>query len=125
MTTVPAAAVPRLREALYRQIGTTAEEIDQIILWAGRAHDDWSALVARFDRARVVLDVIGWNDRTRERDTEIDLDQHREVIVEALRDELDAERYLMSDKGAAQRSGSASRPALTHALSKRGPRASD
>ena len=99
MTTIPAAAVPRLRGALYSQLGKVADELDQIVVMARRAKDDWSEPVARFDRTRVVLDVIGWNERDPERNVEIDLDRHRRVIVEALRDELDGERYLMSEKG--------------------------
>jgi len=101
MTTVPVAAVPRLREALHSQLGNVAEELSEIVVSPERALDDWSEPVERFDGVRAVLDVIGWNDRTRECDTEIDLDQHREVIVEALRDELDLEHYLMSEKGRA------------------------
>jgi hypothetical protein len=84
MTAIPAAAVLRLREALYSQLGKVAEELDQIVVSAGRAHDDWSEPVARFDRTRALLDVLGWNERDPELDVEIDLDRHRRVIVEAL-----------------------------------------
>ena len=99
MIAVPAAAVLRLREALYGQVGKVADEISEIVVTPWRADEDWSPLVARFDRTRVLLDEVGWNERDPERDIQIDLDRHRQVIVEALSDELDGERYLMSEKG--------------------------
>jgi ElaB/YqjD/DUF883 family membrane-anchored ribosome-binding protein len=101
MTAILAAAVPRLREALYSQLCKVAEELDEIVSSTGRALDDWSVPVARFDRTRAALDVLGWNERSPEHDMEIDLDEHRQVIVDALCDELDTEHYLMSEKGPA------------------------
>jgi hypothetical protein len=101
MTAIPAAAVPRLREALYSELGNVAGELDEIVVTNERAQDDWSEPVARFDRTRAVLDVLGWNERDPEHDVEIDLDRHREVIEDALSAELDRERFLMSEKGQA------------------------
>jgi hypothetical protein len=99
MTTIPAAAVLRLREALYSELGNAAAEIDAIRVTPRRAHDDWSPPVARFDRTRALLDELGWNERDPEHDTEINLDQHRQVIVAALNAQLEVEHHLMSEKG--------------------------
>ncbi len=101
MTTIPAEAVVRLREALHSELGNVAQELDEIVVTSGRAHDDWSPPVARFDRTRVLLDEIGWNERDPERDAEIDADQHGQVIVAALSDLLESERYLMAEEGPA------------------------
>ncbi|MFI4977378.1 MAG: hypothetical protein ACHQC8_01675 [Solirubrobacterales bacterium] len=105
MITIPAKAVLRLREALYSQLGDVAEELASADRRPGReVHDEWSEAVARFDRARALLDEIGWTESDPERDAEIDLDRHRQVIVAALSDQLEAERYLMADKGRAAES---------------------
>lgn len=99
MTTIPADAVAQLREALYSELGNVAEEVDAIVVTSGRARDDWSPPVPRFDRARALLDELGWNERDPERDVEVDLDCHRQVIVEALSEALEGERYLMNEQG--------------------------
>jgi len=99
MSTVPAAAVVQLREALYSELGNVTEEIDAIVVTSRRARDDWSPAVARFDRTRALLDALGWNERDPERDVEVDLDRHRQVIVEALSEALEGEHYLMGEKG--------------------------
>jgi hypothetical protein len=100
MTTIPAEAVIRLREALYSQLGYIAEELASLARTPGREiNDEWSEPVARFDRTRALLDQIGWNERDPEPDVEIDLDQHRQEIVAAFSDHLEIERYLMSEQG--------------------------
>lgn len=99
MTTISAEAVLRLREALYGQLGEVAEELTPIILSREREHADWSEPVARFDRTRALLDEIGWNERDPERDVAIDLDQHREVIIDALREALATEQHFMAEQG--------------------------
>jgi hypothetical protein len=101
MTTIPAAAVLRLRDALYGQLSYVAQELASAVRARGRErHPEWFAEpVARFDRTRTLLDEIGWRDRDSERDTEIDLDQHLQVIVAALRDQLATERHLGSEPG--------------------------
>jgi len=99
MTTIPAEAVVQLREALYSELGNVAQELDEIVVTAERVHDGWSDPVARFDRTRALLDEIGWNERDPERDAEINLDRHRQVIKEALSEALEGEHHLMSEKG--------------------------
>jgi hypothetical protein len=102
MTTIPAAAVLRLREALYGQLGDVAEELASAGRTPGRkVHDEWYEPVARFDRTRALLDDIGWSELDPEPDVEIDLATHRQVIVTALSDQLEAERHLMAERGQA------------------------
>jgi hypothetical protein len=98
--TIPADAVLQLRGALYSELGDVAEELASAVRPPEReASDEWPKLVARFDRTRAVLDVIGWTERDPERDVEIDLDLHRRVIVDALSDALEGERDLMLEEG--------------------------
>lgn len=100
MTSIPAEAVLRLREALYSQLGYIADELAAIARTPGREiNDEWSEPVACFDRTRALLDQIGWNERNPEQDAKIDLDQHRQVIRAALNDHLKIEHYLMSEQG--------------------------
>lgn len=100
MTVIPADAVLRLREALYGQLGNVAEELASAERDPAReAHGAWAEPVARFDRARALLDQIGWNERDPEHDAQIDLDQHRAVILEALTEALENERYLLDQPG--------------------------
>jgi hypothetical protein len=100
MTSIPAEAVQRLRESLYGQLGYIAEELASAARTPGHEiNDEWSEPVARFDRTRALLDQISWNERNPEPDVEIDLDQHRQVILAALNDHLAIEHYLMSEEG--------------------------
>jgi hypothetical protein len=100
MTIIPAEAVLRLREALYSELGDVAEEMATADRRPGRElTDDWSAPVARFDRTRALLDEIGWRHSDPEQDAQIDLDLHRQVIVEALTKALETECYLIAEQG--------------------------
>jgi hypothetical protein len=102
MTKIPADAVLRLREALYGQIGDVAEDLATATRQPAReAREEWTEPVARFDRTRALLDEIGWNERDPERSAEVDVDQHRQVIVEALSAQLESEHHLMSERGPA------------------------
>ena len=118
MSTIPAAAVAQLRVALHSELGNVAQELDEIVVTSGRARDDWSPPVARFDRTRSLLDELGWNERNPERDIDIDLDRHRQVIVEGLREALESERYLMSERASTPH-GNAARPGHGGPQSKR------
>lgn len=102
MSTIPAAVVQGLRGALYHQLGGTAEDLAALSYEppAGRLYE-WSEPIARFDRARALLDRIGWVAPDPERDVQIDLDRHRRVIADALANELVTFRSLASEKGKA------------------------
>jgi hypothetical protein len=100
-TTIPADAVLRLRDALCSQLGYVAQELSSAVRERGRErHPEWFAEpVARFDRTRALLDEIGWREHGPEQDAEIDLDQHRQVIVAALSDQLATEHHFMAEQG--------------------------
>jgi hypothetical protein len=102
-TTIPAAVVLQLRGALYHQLGSTAEDLASVDYSppADRL-SEWSEPIARFDRARALLDRIGWCAPDPERDVEIDLDRHRRVIADALGQDLLICRSLASEKGEAE-----------------------
>jgi hypothetical protein len=104
MSIIPAQAVLLLHEALYMQLGDVAEELATAARPPGReASGEWLKAVARFDRTRILLDAIGWNEDDPERDAEIDLNRHRQVIVAALTDELSVEHDLMDTDDQRQR----------------------
>jgi hypothetical protein len=100
MTSIPAEAVLRLRDALYGQLGHIANELAFVARTPRhKINDEWSEAVEHFDRTRALFDAIGWKERDPEQDVEIDLDQHRQVIVTALSDQLGIEHDLMSEQG--------------------------
>lgn len=99
MTTIPAEAVLRLRESLYLQLGTVAEDLASANRTPRREIDpDWPEGVARFDRIRALLDEIDWTESSPEHDREIDLDTHRQIITTALSWQLEIEHDLMADQ---------------------------
>lgn len=98
-TTIPAAVVVQLREALYLQLASVSEDIGALVVARRDVRGEWPAPMARLDRARAVLGVIGWRDRDPERDVEIDLARHRRAMVDALRDYLPGERSLIAEPG--------------------------
>ncbi|HYM53920.1 MAG TPA: hypothetical protein VES97_01050 [Solirubrobacteraceae bacterium] len=104
MTIIPADDVPRLREALYGQLGDVAEGLASVTRTPGRGvHSEWAEPMTRFDLNRALLDQVGWNDRDPEQDAEIDLDIHWETIETALRWDLDTYRRLADTTDAPQR----------------------
>jgi len=96
-TTIPAAILPGLRGALYHQLGGTAEEMAALAYEPPAA--GWRELIARFDRARALLDRVGWVAPDPEQDVPIDLDRHRRVLADALANELLVRRSLASEPG--------------------------
>jgi hypothetical protein len=99
-TTIPAPVVTELRGALYHQLGGTAEDLASVHYEPPTERlSEWSEPLARVDRARALLDRIGWCAPDPERDVEIDLDRHRRVIVDALGHDLILCRSLASEKG--------------------------
>jgi hypothetical protein len=96
---IPGDAVLRLREAAYWQLGSIAERLHDLTSRPEcEQNGHWlREPVTDFDRARALLDEIGWSNHAPGRDVEIDLDQHRPVIVAALTDQLAVERDLMSE----------------------------
>jgi hypothetical protein len=102
-TTIPAAVVLQLRAALYHQLGSTAEDLASVDYSPPAERlDEWSEPIARLDRARALLDRIGWCAPDLELDVELDLDRHRRVIADALGSDLLICRSLASEKGEAE-----------------------
>lgn len=98
-TTIPAEAVRLLRAGLYDALGEFREAIDSVIVSPDcERHGDLLAEpVAKFDRARAVLDVIGWSEHEHEPDAVIDLDPHRPAIQAALSEQLRFERDRIAE----------------------------
>jgi hypothetical protein len=100
MTTIPADVLPGLRGALYHQLGGTAEDLAALSYQPPAERlAEWSEPIARFDRARALLDRVGWVAPDPEQDVDIDLDRHRRVLADALANELVVRRSLASEPG--------------------------
>jgi hypothetical protein len=84
--------LPLLRDCLLWKLTLTVQDMD---LCASNA-EAWCEPLERFDRIRAVLDTTGWCERG-----EIDLDEHREALQEALALGLETERSLMAEGGEA------------------------
>ena len=81
--TIPARIVRYLREALHSQLGMAAEDIGQANHEGGRLRPVlYAEPLERFDRARALLDLIGWKDETDERPAIVNLVGHRQRPVE-------------------------------------------
>ena len=67
---IPADVVVQLREALFGQLGDVAQGLEAVIVRPAAARRrEWVEPVALFDRARAVLDLIGWDTNRRPRST--------------------------------------------------------
>jgi hypothetical protein len=84
--TVPAEMAEHLRSGLHSGIGDAAETIAQIASEAGREqHPEWyREPLARFDRVRALLDVIGWSATDPAVEVSVDLCEHRQAVLDAL-----------------------------------------
>jgi hypothetical protein len=92
---IPADVVVQLREGLFSQLGDVAQGLDAVIVRPAAARRrEWVEPVALFDRARAVLDLIGWEQRDPEQEVEVDLHRHRRAIEEALCRELETQWHL-------------------------------
>lgn len=98
-TTIPAAVVPQLREALYLELASISEDVGALVVARRDVRGEWPALMARLDRTRGLLGVIGWRDSDPEQDAEVDLASDGRLIAEALRDYLPGERSLIAERG--------------------------
>jgi hypothetical protein len=97
-TDIPAHVVPLLREAAYGQLASVTGAMAHAS-GSTSAQTTWPDLLARFDRARALLDAIGWTDS--DGDAQIELAAHRRAIIDALRDHLPLERALIAERGEA------------------------
>jgi hypothetical protein len=82
-TTIPGEAVLLLREALYMQLGDVSEDLASVDR-PPKDHGVWAEPVARFDRTRAALDLVGWDALDPEPDAELELGAHRQAVSEAL-----------------------------------------
>ncbi len=94
---VDAGMVGCLRIGLHSVLGQAAEAICEVVEHGGREHrrESYAEPLDRFDHARALLDVVGWEEgdaTARTRDVEIDLRAHRDALLVALRLQVEAER---------------------------------
>lgn len=100
---VPGDVVVRLRGALFLELADFAGDLEPVASTAAHLRDrGWVEPVARFDRARAVLDLIGWESRDPEVVVELDMRWYGQAIRDALERELDSMRDLAQEDAGAQ-----------------------
>ena len=84
--TVPAEMVGQLRDGLHSVLGGAAQDISQTAEQPGREQHPESYEEPRehYDRACVLLDLIGWGDPEQPTPAQVDLPAHRWALMEAL-----------------------------------------
>lgn len=87
---VPAAMVRYLRNGLYTLIGNAADVYLHFVSKARREQrPEWyREPLAQFDRARALLDLIGWDETGTAVDVHIDLHHHQQAVLSALHMEM-------------------------------------
>lgn len=83
---VPARMVRELRNGLHSLLGQAAQDVSVITDRRGRERfPEWyREPLGRFDRARALLDLLGWGDPCRAADVMIDASEHGWALVKAL-----------------------------------------
>jgi hypothetical protein len=95
--TIPADVVPLVYSGLQLDIWQgVMPELDELFLRPGRAeHPEWfERPFRRFHRIRELLDLIDWPRAELPADIEVEFEPHREILLSALRTELQAQRDL-------------------------------
>jgi hypothetical protein len=84
--TVPAGMVRELRTGLHSVLGQAAQDVSIVTDRKGRErHPEWYRdPLRRFDRARALLDLIGWAETGPPEDVLIDLSTYCWALLEAL-----------------------------------------
>jgi Mn-dependent DtxR family transcriptional regulator len=95
---VPPAMVGYLRESLHCEVGKAGEEIASASFRMDcRQHPEcYEKPLAHLDRARALLDRIGWKQEP-QHEVRVDLREHRQAILEALRLEALVVEDLLHD----------------------------
>ncbi len=83
---VPAEMVPYLRQGLHFKLGNAADAISEVVvqLDSERGAGWYREPLERFDRLRVLLDHIGWEETDSPVEVHLDLREHRHAVLEAL-----------------------------------------
>jgi hypothetical protein len=96
--TIPPRIVRYAHESLCRQLGMAASDIAEISEDRGYEHGErYAELVERFDRNRGLLDVIGWTRSEAQEAVTISAPRDRATLRQALRAQLELERYMMEE----------------------------
>jgi hypothetical protein len=92
---VPGDVVAMLRGALFLELANVTGDLEPVVSTVAHLRArGWVEPVARFDRVRAVLDLIGWEDRDPELDVEVDMRFYGQAVRDALAVEIDAMRFL-------------------------------
>jgi hypothetical protein len=95
-TTIPAEIVRVVRAAVLTELGGAAAEIEEASIgYEKEEHPEtFTESFARFDALRGLLDAIGWSNET---PRTIDIDEHREPLVMALKERLEGDLSYVED----------------------------
>ncbi len=86
---VPAELVGNLRDGLHAALSFAAEEVTSVIFEPERSLEMYREPLARFDRVRALLDVIGWDREPDPAEARFDLREHLHATLDALEKEID------------------------------------
>lgn len=97
---IPAELVPLLRTALMSEIGNPADAISEASMAPKRTRhpERFMRPLRELDEYRAALDAVGWSDPEQEQPVQLDLDQYRDAIGEALRTWLEIEQEYMEEE---------------------------
>jgi hypothetical protein len=97
--TIPADMVGRVRNSLFGALGIAAQEVGQVNeLREREAHPEWFAeCLASFDKARALIDQLGWTAASPPVAAQIDVDVYGELLLAALRGEVELDDAELSD----------------------------
>jgi len=87
---VPPEMVHYLRDGLHNGIGNAAQAISQVVVEAGHEqHPEWyREPLEHFDQIRALLDLIGWDATGPPAEVRVDMREHQQAILDALRVEM-------------------------------------
>jgi hypothetical protein len=87
---VPNEIVGSLRDGLHSEIGKAADEISFVTFQSGRERHPgrYREPIAHFDKARALLDLISWDEEEGPDEVCINLREHRQAMLDALRTQV-------------------------------------
>jgi hypothetical protein len=102
MLTVPACMVLQLRHGLHEEIGNAAEVISRVVEAPGREeHTEWyRPSLEHLNAALKLLNVLGWKTADQVAKARVNLHEHGEILLTALRGHLLVEDDALDEAAA-------------------------
>jgi len=97
--TIPADMVGRVRNSLFGELGGAAHDVGQASeQWGRESHPEWFAdPLAAFDRARALMDHLGWTEPNPPAAAQIDVAVYGDLFLATLRGEIEIDDAALTD----------------------------